>query len=229
MAEELPQQESDEGGGGAPSWMLTYGDSVTLLLTFFVLLLTFSTPNKEDFAVLAQGLMPGNRATPMFPGQPGRDGITPEERRLEQSRLDTKGAEKPPMRAEGPIDELEKYPEDIQIADLKHLKGALVIRIPLVELFGPDDELAPEGHGILNKVVKMARAHAYSVIVRARVAWSVPEGARETRSIAFALSVVDYLRKYAADLCDDIGLSDNIELVSKPLPEGMCEIVLLEV
>jgi hypothetical protein len=229
MPDQTPKQEPDEGGGGAPSWMLTYGDSVTLLLTFFVLLLTFSTPNKEDFAVLAQGLMPGNRQMPAFPGQPAHEGVTPEERRLEQSRLDTEGAEKPPMEQEDPIEELKKYPEDIQIADLKHLKGALLIRIPLVDLFGTDDELDAHGQTILGNVVKMTRAHPYTIIVRAKAGRSVPEEARETRSILFALRVVGYLRRYAADLCDDIGLSDNIELVSEQLPEGMCEIVLLEV
>ncbi len=37
------------GGGGAPGWMVTYGDLMTLLLTFFVLLLSFSTIHEEEF------------------------------------------------------------------------------------------------------------------------------------------------------------------------------------
>ena len=36
-------------GGGAPKWMVTYGDLMSLLLTFFVLLLSFSTVKVEDF------------------------------------------------------------------------------------------------------------------------------------------------------------------------------------
>ncbi len=35
--------------GGAPGWMVTYGDMMSLLLTFFVLLLSFSTISQEDF------------------------------------------------------------------------------------------------------------------------------------------------------------------------------------
>jgi len=35
-------------GGGAPEWMVTYGDMVTLLLTFFVLLFTFMKPKEEE-------------------------------------------------------------------------------------------------------------------------------------------------------------------------------------
>jgi chemotaxis protein MotB len=33
---------------GAPDWMVTYGDMVTLLLTFFVLLFTFMKPKEEE-------------------------------------------------------------------------------------------------------------------------------------------------------------------------------------
>jgi chemotaxis protein MotB len=34
---------------GAPGWMVTYGDLMSLLMTFFVLLLSFSTINEEEF------------------------------------------------------------------------------------------------------------------------------------------------------------------------------------
>ncbi len=44
----IDKKQGDGGGGGAPEWMVTYGDMVTLLLTFFVLLLTFMEPIKED-------------------------------------------------------------------------------------------------------------------------------------------------------------------------------------
>ena len=40
----------------APAWMTTYGDMVTLLLTFFVLMLTFSTIDKEKFSMVANSL-----------------------------------------------------------------------------------------------------------------------------------------------------------------------------
>ena len=39
----------EEVGGGAPGWMVTYGDMMSLLLTFFVLLISFSTVHEEDF------------------------------------------------------------------------------------------------------------------------------------------------------------------------------------
>jgi len=41
---------------GAPAWMVTYGDLMSLLLTFFVLLLSFSSVNQEAFNEALQSL-----------------------------------------------------------------------------------------------------------------------------------------------------------------------------
>lgn len=41
------KKKKDEAVGGAPAWMVTYGDLMSLLLTFFVLLLSFSTITEE--------------------------------------------------------------------------------------------------------------------------------------------------------------------------------------
>ena len=48
MAREAKQQESDEAPG-APEWMVTFSDCMTLLLTFFVLLLSFSSFDDRVF------------------------------------------------------------------------------------------------------------------------------------------------------------------------------------
>ncbi|MCC6681708.1 MAG: OmpA family protein [Phycisphaeraceae bacterium] len=44
MARKKPAQSS----GGAPEWVLTYGDMMSLLLTFFILLVSLSEIKKED-------------------------------------------------------------------------------------------------------------------------------------------------------------------------------------
>ncbi len=48
------KKKEAEGGGGAPEWMTTYGDLVTLLMCFFVLLFAFSTIDKQKFVAVMQ-------------------------------------------------------------------------------------------------------------------------------------------------------------------------------
>jgi chemotaxis protein MotB len=47
---EMPQKQEKKG---APAWMVTFGDMMTLLLCFFVLLLSFSNMESERFKIVA--------------------------------------------------------------------------------------------------------------------------------------------------------------------------------
>ena len=45
------EKKKEEKPAGAPAWMVTYSDMVTLLLTFFVMLLamaSFESPGRSD-------------------------------------------------------------------------------------------------------------------------------------------------------------------------------------
>jgi chemotaxis protein MotB len=42
-------KKDESSGGGAPMWMVTYGDMMSLLLTFFVLILSFSSIQEAGF------------------------------------------------------------------------------------------------------------------------------------------------------------------------------------
>ena len=49
MTTSMPKEQGEE-------WMLTYMDTVTLLVTLFVILLSFATFNEEKFNAVAEGL-----------------------------------------------------------------------------------------------------------------------------------------------------------------------------
>lgn len=51
-----PKQEEQECPGGAPEWMATFSDLVTLLMCFFVLMFAMSTTQQETFKELVESL-----------------------------------------------------------------------------------------------------------------------------------------------------------------------------
>jgi chemotaxis protein MotB len=59
------RKKKEESQGGSSAWMNTYGDLVTLLLTFFVLLFAFSNVDKQKFAALIESFS-GQPATVMM-------------------------------------------------------------------------------------------------------------------------------------------------------------------
>ena len=50
------KKKEDEVQEGLPEWMATYGDMVTLLLTFFILLFSMAQLDKQKFEEVAQSL-----------------------------------------------------------------------------------------------------------------------------------------------------------------------------
>ena len=61
-----PVEEEEEGVSeeqvcqmGAPMWVVTFGDMMSLLLTFFILLLSFATMDKVQFSKLSGILKEG--------------------------------------------------------------------------------------------------------------------------------------------------------------------------
>ncbi|HWP51409.1 MAG TPA: flagellar motor protein MotB [Clostridia bacterium] len=50
----MARRRKSSGGGGGYNWMDTYGDMVTLLLTFFIMLFSMSTVNEEKWEILVR-------------------------------------------------------------------------------------------------------------------------------------------------------------------------------
>ncbi len=74
------KKKCPEAKGGAPEWMATYGDLVTLLMCFFVLLFAFSNIDAQKFTAVMQsfqgsaGILSGGKsfseADLVFDGMP---------------------------------------------------------------------------------------------------------------------------------------------------------------
>ena len=84
-----PSRPNEEESGGAPEWMVTFCDCMTLLLTFFVLLLSFATFHKETLPQLGQSFA---QALPSM-------GLSPSERK--ESALEKMSTDDPGKQTEG--------------------------------------------------------------------------------------------------------------------------------
>ena len=67
MGSGFKQNLSDDDGGGAPEWMVTFSDCMTLLLTFFVLLLSFSSFDDKVFPKMESAFAEGLSSIGMTP------------------------------------------------------------------------------------------------------------------------------------------------------------------
>lgn len=129
------------GSGGAPEWMVTFSDCMTLLLTFFVLLLSFSSFDKEVFdefkTMLAGGLPSVNLAS-----RYSKDASSLIERMRSRQHL--------PEGSDMPTDEQKRQSgveTEPEAADLHRQKVFLTSSENI--FWGKGTTISPEGHRIL--------------------------------------------------------------------------------
>lgn len=155
---EKPQEE--DGGPSAPFWMVTYSDMVTLLLTFFVMLMAMA--NFEEVGRVEAVL----ESIRLALGAGGQHqtllGVTPDE--LNQ-----------PSEIE-PLDELQPVMAELRESLAKHVSDDMVrmtrtqteIRVSLSDrvLFAPgSDQLHPAAYSLLSSVGETLAEHPVNIRV----------------------------------------------------------------
>ena len=90
------KKKGSGGGGGGDDWLATYGDMMTLLLCFFVLLYSISTIDQKKWEILVRSFNPNAKAdTQIVTGQESNEGD-----------FDVEGSFEPPEVVETDFDEL---------------------------------------------------------------------------------------------------------------------------
>ena len=129
----------DEEPQGAPDWIVTFTDLVSLLVAFFVLLMTFSSLDNWDSFVVRGDLL---GTTGIIKTMSGPTVIDPLEDDIMQSMDALRGAEHPHSRPTEKLPESiaemgQKLTEEHHEIDLKQVKDGIVI------LFGPSESFGP--------------------------------------------------------------------------------------
>ncbi len=143
MARERKKQ--GEGEGGAPGWVVTYGDMMSLLLTFFILIVSFSTISEEDFRK-AMGSLEG--ALSVLPKSSGVLDLQMMNRREQQRRMQ--------QAAQKIAEELQIMGQDKQVKVEYDARGGIKITFPDSVLFDRGSaDLKPESFPVIDSVSKV--------------------------------------------------------------------------
>jgi chemotaxis protein MotB len=176
------KQVEDDDAPGAPEWMVTFSDCMTLLLTFFVLLLSFSTFDESIFKKLQVILM---EDLPKVTEQKKRskDSVISSER-IQQTVDLQKGSEKPTLNR-GLKDKLQKETQ----VDFRNKK---VFSVPSKQVFwGKGSLISPQGGQVLAKMASFLEDVPSHVVVSE--SGPSTKGGDENLGLLRAWAVVEYL------------------------------------
>ncbi len=158
----------EEDPPGAPDWIVTFTDLVSLLVAFFVLLMTFSSLDVED-AFVVDGNLLGTRGTIEDGG--GSSAVTPPATDVMQSIDAARGADNVHSR---PTDKLaqnlaemgQKKTDAHKELDLKSVKDGLVLHFDDEACFAPGSaEVNPELSKSLGEIARVLENYPHMITV----------------------------------------------------------------
>lgn len=167
-----PPEESKRHRSGAPEWMCTYSDMVTLLLCIFVLLFAMSTTQHESYKKLVESLR-NALGEQMVPETGVREGLlmhaVPTEEPSENRRIDELGnlIEKEMEEIVSEVRELvllNKLGGEVSVT--KNEEGVIITLSDLLLFPEGGAHLSEKGHDILEKVAVLLSKLAYFVEIK---------------------------------------------------------------
>lgn len=172
-----------KSGGGGANWMDTYGDMVTLLLCFFVLLYSMSTIDQQKFKALVQSFNPN--AIPSQTEIEGNDGASadPESDLAPEDVEGDPTAEMTEAQVAEALDQLyealQTYADESdssQSIEVTKGDGYVFVSFNDAVFFdGESYELRPEGEAVLQSVAEILD-HAVDYIDEVRVMGHTAQG-----------------------------------------------------
>ena len=181
MARKGKQPESDEAPG-APEWMVTFSDCMTLLLTFFVLLLSFSSFEDKTYRKL-QMIFAENLHAVSKSDEKNKDSVLPPEQI--QTTVDLlEGSEKPTLDI-GLDDNLQKEtPVDFRSRKVFSISSEKVF-------LGHGVLFSPEGNRIMTTMASFLKEVPSHVVISEK--GPVIRGGANQLGLSRAWAVMEYL------------------------------------
>ncbi len=160
MRKKSPPPESN---GDVPLWFMTYSDVITLMMTFFILLLTFATSEPERFEQMKISVFGASGATGLVDEKP--EGIEKDSWALRvrprASRLTSRGSEVPPVERDAPRESLDKGLKGLEQDQERQIVNVLTIVLPGNSLGTPQGELYDFGEHNMKMLANMMRVRSW--------------------------------------------------------------------
>lgn len=172
-------------GGPSNEWMVTFSDCMTLLLTFFVLLLSFSSFDQKDLTHVFDGFEMASRSSPFNDPRPPKESFLPDEDMLLD--LTETGAEFPDTELIEPT-RVPRAPMDPLNQDAYCDRRVLSIPSDLL-FWGLGDSLKPQAAELLGHVANFLRAMPCRVVIRE----TPGPGLTQSLCLKRAMAVMKYL------------------------------------
>jgi len=152
------QKPPDEPEDDVPAWVMTFSDVITLLMTFFILLLTFASNQSESFDRMQVAMFGGGGAT----GVVGKaDGMTKDALQMREraysGRTAPDGSEMPPIYSDPALSTLDKGISGLEPDENRVLSTTHHMKQTLSKIVNSESQLTSLGNVQLKLLSRQMR------------------------------------------------------------------------
>lgn len=153
-----------------PAWFMTYSDVITLLMTFFILLLTFATNEPEHFARMQIAMFGGGSSSGLAGknNEPFDKNAMLMRARPTAARLTIRGSEMPPVVTDPAYESLDAGVKSLENSHELADADRMSIRIPLSVVLNEDDTVTAVGQQQLRMIATQMRRMPIDVRLEVR-------------------------------------------------------------
>ena len=144
---------------GVPTWLMTFSDVITLLMTFFILLLTFATSEPERFERMQVAMFSGGGAIGIAGDAHSaldRDSIVFRER-PRSGRISTRGSEMPPIHSDPVDSSLANGIAGLEKDEQRELSTNHELTVPMHLFFNAAGEISIQGQVFARMLARQLR------------------------------------------------------------------------
>ncbi len=182
MRNKRPEEPKDD----IPFWFITYSDVITLLMTFFILLLTFATNEPEMFERMQISVFGGAGATGI--AGPSTGGIEMDALvhrvRPRSGRMTTRGSEMPAINEDPSLKSLAEGIAALDEDPRKTYQTSHAFRMPLPLVIGNDLKVTAIGRQRLRMVARQLQKAPFELQIRVQNANDLPKAVRLAEHLA---------------------------------------------